>query len=361
MDSKIDGGINSALRKIFETSGYRRYKMSKFEEYDLYAGNKNFLASDSVLTFTDTDGKLMALKPDVTLSIIKNYNRSSGLEKVYYHENVYRDAGMGFREIEQAGLECIGEVDEYSVCEVLGLAAECLKRISGSCELDISHFGILCEVLENVPEDDRKLALDYIGGKNFGELETLLRRGNVPDDAARRIIDLASLDCPAENASEKLTEILGGFISWERLQLFSDTCDFLGEEYPGEVRVDFSTVGDIGYYSGIIFQGYISGIPQAVLSGGQYDGLMKRLKKPSRAIGFAVYLDMLEPLFVNTDKYDFDALVIYTDEYPPKQVFEQVKMLKKDGKRVLAAREIPENLKIKDVYKMSRGGAVKVD
>ena len=38
--------------------------MSKFEEYDFYAVNKDFLVSDSVITFTDTNGKLMALKPD---------------------------------------------------------------------------------------------------------------------------------------------------------------------------------------------------------------------------------------------------------------------------------------------------------
>ena len=65
--------------------------MNKFEEYDLYAKNKDYLVSDNVLTFTDTNGKLMALKPDVTLSIIKNCkDRQDSLEKVYYNENVYR-------------------------------------------------------------------------------------------------------------------------------------------------------------------------------------------------------------------------------------------------------------------------------
>ena len=61
-----------SLRSLYEQYGYARYKMSKFEEYDLYARNKDFLISDSVITFTDTNGRLMALKPDVTLSIVKN-------------------------------------------------------------------------------------------------------------------------------------------------------------------------------------------------------------------------------------------------------------------------------------------------
>ena len=60
------------MRELYGSYGYLQYKVSKFEEYDLYAKNKSFLVSDKLLTFTDTNGKLMALKPDVTLSIIKN-------------------------------------------------------------------------------------------------------------------------------------------------------------------------------------------------------------------------------------------------------------------------------------------------
>ena len=79
------------LRTLYSKYGYQPYKMSKFEEYDLYARNKDFLVSDSVITFTDTTGKLMALKPDVTLSIIKNYQDEPGVtQRVYYNENVYR-------------------------------------------------------------------------------------------------------------------------------------------------------------------------------------------------------------------------------------------------------------------------------
>ena len=63
-----------ALRSLYEQNGYRRYKMSKFEEYDLYANNKDILESEGIITFTDTNGKLMALKPDVTLSVIRNTN-----------------------------------------------------------------------------------------------------------------------------------------------------------------------------------------------------------------------------------------------------------------------------------------------
>ena len=58
-----------------------------------------------MITFSGEGGKLMALKPDVTLSIVKNAPEEPGVvQKVYYSENVYRD----YREIRQAGLECVG-------------------------------------------------------------------------------------------------------------------------------------------------------------------------------------------------------------------------------------------------------------
>ena len=92
--SAFVGGDNRAVARLgslYSQYGYVPYQMSKFEEYDLYVRNKDFLISDSVITFTDTTGKLMALKPDVTLSIIKNSaDVQSGVQKVYYRENVYR-------------------------------------------------------------------------------------------------------------------------------------------------------------------------------------------------------------------------------------------------------------------------------
>ena len=47
------------LRELYEQSGYRKYKMSKFEEYDLYLANKRFLPGGQVVTFTDANGRLM--------------------------------------------------------------------------------------------------------------------------------------------------------------------------------------------------------------------------------------------------------------------------------------------------------------
>lgn len=124
---KKEERVSFSLRALFEQYGYRKFKMSKFEEYDFYAENRSFLHSEAILTFTGLDGKLLALKPDVTLSIVKNTKGSRDTaERVYYNENVYRARkGAGeYKEIMQVGLEYIGEVDAYATLEVLLLAAE---------------------------------------------------------------------------------------------------------------------------------------------------------------------------------------------------------------------------------------------
>lgn len=135
-----------SLRALYTKNGYRQYRMSKFEEYDLYAGNKDFLVSDRVVTFTDPNGKLMALRPDVTLSIIKNLKEdSASVKKLCYNENVYRvDAGsQAFRESMQSGVECIGELSAKEFSEVVLLAAESLNLLANDFVLNISDLDVL--------------------------------------------------------------------------------------------------------------------------------------------------------------------------------------------------------------------------
>jgi len=97
--------ISFALRSLYRSYGYLRYKMNKFEEYEIYVRNRGLIISESVITFTDTNGKLMALKREATLSIAKNSRNVPGcVQKVYYNKNVCRVSGVHFfRKIVQLG------------------------------------------------------------------------------------------------------------------------------------------------------------------------------------------------------------------------------------------------------------------
>ena len=69
----------------------------------------------------------------------------------------------------------------------------------------------------------------------------------------------------------------------------------LGEAGRG-IRLDLSMADEMEYYNGLVFTGYVAGIPCAVLKGGRYDYLMQRFTPGANAIGFAIYLDELERL-----------------------------------------------------------------
>ena len=284
-----------SLRELYRNAGYLQYKMSKFEEYDLYARNKDFLISDSVITFTDTNGKLMALKPDVTLSIIKHIKEQEGVQKLFYNENVYRISkdNDSFKEIMQVGLECVGNIEDSNISEVITLAAKSLKSISESCVLDVSHLGLLSSVIEGLDISKRETdeLIKCVNEKNIAGLKNL----NLPDSAYKAISALASACGKADEVIENLKSKLSGLCDTTPLdELYNVISDIKDKSVLDIIRVDFSVVSDINYYNGIVFKGFIDGVPSAVLSGGQYDKLMKKMKRKSGAIGFAVYLDMLD-------------------------------------------------------------------
>ena len=59
------------------------------------------------------------------------------------------------------------------------------------------------------------------------------------------------------------------------------------------LKLDLSLVNDMEYYNGLVLQGYVTGLPRAVLKGGRYDPLAEQFRPGARAIGYALYLDEL--------------------------------------------------------------------
>lgn len=283
-----------ALRSLYLQYGYRQFKMNKFEEYDLYSKNKDFLVSEGVISFTDTDGKLLALKPDVTLSIINNAKEQAGqVDKLFYNENVYRISGdsHSYKEIMQTGVECIGAVTTEERTEVTVLAAKSLALVSNSFKLCIAHTGLVLALSAEygLAENARGAFFTAMNEKNAQLLESICT--DVQYEALKALL-VTYEDIDA--AVTALGQIAKSQDSADALQELSAVVDVLNSEYAGCITVDFSVVSDNGYYSGIVFKGFVDGIADRVLSGGQYDKLMVKMGKKAAAIGFAVYLDTLE-------------------------------------------------------------------
>ena len=350
-----------ALRELYSKFGYSRYKVGRFEEYDLYARNKSFLVSENILTFTDTNGKLMALKPDVTLSIIKNISDGKNeTHKLYYNENVYRTSAEshGFKEIVQTGLECVGNIDTYAQSEVVMLAIKSLESISGEYVLDISHMGLVEGFLDAAGLEDtaRDEAMDYIKSKNVGALKNLYASRSVCEDVIEVTSALTEMYSSLDDAlsvieknlkNEKMATAYGELVS------INEAMKAYGVS--GKLYFDFSVVNDRNYYDGVIFKGFINGIPTGVLSGGRYDKLLSRMGKRCGAIGFAVYLDALERFGNEDNRYDTDVLLVYENVSTDK-VIAAVKELMDGGKTVKVAAAPDASVRYRQLLKISERG-----
>lgn len=324
------------LRALYEKYGYCKYEMSRFEEYGLYLKNRNFLINDAVITFTDLDGRLLALKPDVTLSIVKHSGEKE--QRVYYTENVYRPdrANRSFKEIEQVGLERIGVLDAYSIGEVVALAGKSLKLISDESLLEMGHCGFITGLLKTVTNDIRIRAelARLIAEKNVNGIENLVAASNISaiylnvlknvpflSGSFSEVIERAKELCLCNEMHAALEELeqLG-----KVLVVHDGLCD---------TRLDLSLFGKEDYYNGVVFSGYIKGLPFRVLSGGRYDALLGRLGKSGGALGFAIYLDELEYMYDSSDNGKF-TVVRYADHDDITHFTSFINKLTAEGKKV---------------------------
>lgn len=337
--------------------GYTRYRLGKFEEYDIYAKNRNFVAGGAILTFTDTDGRLMALKPDVTMSIVKNTPPAEALRKFYYFESVYRaeDPAAGFGEIPQAGVECIGKLDLYSVSEVVALAAESLKVMSERSILDISHMGVLSGLLEDMGVEARyrEELLALAEGKNSHEARALAQRAGMRDEDFELFDRLVHLRDRLAGAVGALEAMELGPRAAEAVTELRDIAGALGDR--DNVYLDLALRSDARYYTGLVMKGYIPGLARAVLSGGRYDGLVRRLHREDGAVGFAVYLGLLE----NNDTYAPGVDVLIIDEGGDAgELTKYAGELRREGLAVRVDRAAPEGLGYGRLVRFTKEGPV---
>lgn len=328
----------SKCANLYTSYGYRRFLMNKFEDYSLYADNKSFLVDDRLLTFTD-GGKLKALKPDITLSIVKNLARDQHLPlKVFYNETVYRvkKGDREFSELHQMGLELIGDDSLYAITEVVSLAKATLDAVNQNNILDISHMGILTSLIDHACEcgakRDELTAL--ISQKNADGIQSLLSALDCENPLAM----LVASYLPISQMIPALKSTLPNSQAVEELAQIADVLQSLGLDH--NVYLDFSLMHDIGYYNGIIFKGYIKDVPVAVLSGGRYDPLLERFGLKSAALGFALYLDYIR---YSDSAPESDILLLYSDQDSALSITQAMQKITAQGKHVMAASQIPAN------------------
>jgi ATP phosphoribosyltransferase regulatory subunit len=252
----------------------------------------------------------------------------------------------------QVGLECIGDTDILDTYESVELAAKSLALVSDSFVLDISHLGILSRLLEGagVGSDFIKRATILLAEKNGHELSKLCEEFGVAEAFKEAISSLVGIYGEPKSTLERVKPICELASAMEQFEELETLCGLLSSsEFYNRIRLDFSVVNNMNYYNGIVFKGFLEGIPDGVLAGGEYGMLMNKMGKPAGAVGFAIYLDMLEELSSPSREYDVDVLLILGENASPETVIAAKKKLIDEGKSVSVQKAVPAKLRYKEI------------
>ena len=343
--NKIKGRIidelPSVLRSMYSSAGYSCYRTVGFEEYDLFSQYRDFLTSGQMITFTGAGGRLLALKPDITMSIIRDAAEEEGRsDKFFYSESVYRVPAGGdeFKEILQIGLECIGDLSGYDRAEVVSLACKTLAVTGREYKLDLSHTGLISGLFDifGIPADTRADFADALKDKNAPMIALLCEKNGISSDDSKKLIEFSRFSLPIRKAVGELRSL--GFDQNERsaealamLELIANT---LTDSEAECVSLDFSVIHGMNYYDGTVFAGYIDGVAEAVLKGGEYGKLMKKMGRAGSGLGFALYTDLLERLDDGEKNYAADVMLVCGNT-SPEVIAAEVKKIRDSGKTVL--------------------------
>ncbi len=344
------------LRNLYESAGFKKFRMSKFESYDFYARNKDFLHGQRIITFSDLNGKLMALKPDVTLSIVKSADGTER-QKLYYTENVYRESKdiHEFKEISQVGLEVLGEIDLYQTVEIIILAIKSLLEVDPNAILEISHMEYIEGLLDCLTNDSglRAELHKLISCKNSHDIIRLANENSLPMNPVNTATGLV---ITKKSNSEAISHAANNALNTRMQNAVNEISSIYSilqsAGFADHVKIDLSVSGDPNYYNGILMHGYVHGIPRDVLSGGRYDMLLSKMGKDcTNAMGFAIYFDALDRQLHKKELVNSPVYILYNDKSDVTTLLSLTEKLYADGIFYNVVTSLPASYKGK-VYKI---------
>ena len=339
------------IRKMYDSYGYKRISLPSFEEYDLYNENKDFI-DRNVLTVMSPNGKLLALRPDITLSVAKKISKDQSLKysKIYYQENTYNlTKYVGYEEDEQLGIELIGKESTFLDFEIVDLAIKSLDIINEKSMITLSHARFISSIFDNLnlEYEVKEEIFDCINKKNSHDIKKILENNKfISENVKQLIYKIPELSGDLEDIEKELLKYEMNDdikkILFELKQLNNLLFKF---HKKSKIVFDFSIVKNLNYYNGIILQGYIEGFPNVILTGGRYDKLFEKFGVDTGAVGFVILTDSLKGYYKDEDKNDFEILIAY-DNSDFEKLVEIINDFQEKGLRVRT--ENIENLKEND-------------
>lgn len=311
-ESRRKEALKNRIEKVFTSFGYEKICTPTIEYEDTYRiGFTSGTDLTQMYRFLDQDGRTMMLRADMTVPIARMCaTKYAGMNPPFrfrYSSEVFKVRHLfagKCSQVTDCGIELIGP-DEDSDLEILYTAVCVLKQIgSRDYRLEIGNSGFFRTAAEQLclPEEDRSVLADLIDRKSLVELSEFLETKSFSEEAKEFFRLLPMLG----GGSEVLIEAMR--ISFcdelkkevEKLMKLDEGLRQLG--VMDHVSYDFGKVPHLDYYTGIIFEGYVSGVGSSVLSGGRYDTLLGRFGRDLPACGFSIKLDDLIDILPEEEK-----------------------------------------------------------
>jgi histidyl-tRNA synthetase len=288
--------VEAVSRRLFERYGYAEVRTPIIEREELFAkgtGETTDIVQKEMYAFTDKGGERITLRPEATPSLVRAFvehslEQTMAAPKMYLFGPMFRyerpQKGR-YRQFHQLDVEVFGVSDPAIDAEVLDLAWALVQELGiAGVELVVNSVG--CPACRPAFGEALVAALGEDVGRLCGDCQR--RAATNP----LRIFDCkVAQDQPIIDGLPHAVDYLceacrGHFAAVER---------HLGM-YGIPYRISHRLVRGLDYYTRTTFEvlaGNI-GAQNAILGGGRYDGLVKRLGGPDRVgIGFAAGIERL--------------------------------------------------------------------
>src|SRR5690349_19825561 len=304
-------GSEARLRRTIEDTAMSVFAAWSFEEvitpsvdyYDLFEQGMGQTEAQRGFRFTDNDGRLLALRPDVTSSVARMAatllsERPRPL-RFCYAAPVFRQQTQSHaewrRENTQLGCELIGVGGHDADLEVLRLAAEILARLDLQANycITINNVEIFNGVAAslNLEERAREQLRRLIDTRETAELQRFLQDYDNPE--ARAFSQPTQLT-GKRNVIQTARNTITNARSLAALDSLEDLWSEIEQHgFERHFEIDLGDVSSLDYYTGLSLKIFVHGAGASVGRGGRYDGLTGSFGRAEPAVGFVLNLDAL--------------------------------------------------------------------
>ena len=336
--------LENSIRKLFLQSGYNELETPTVEFYDVFSGDQSLIPQEDMFKFTDQQGRILALKPDMTIPVARvaatKLKDNLWPVKCCYIGNTfsYNELGGGKqKEYTQAGVEILGIKSPEADAELIALAVQSLKLAGiDEFQIDIGQVDFFKGLMEQsgLSEQEAEEIRELIDTKDFVGVEQLVNSHSIPEELKELILNLPRYFGSAELIDELEKKNVSGKAS-NALKYLKNVLAILEDWGYGEhVSIDLGMVQSMNYYTGIVFRGFTYDIGFPLLSGGRYDNLVKKFGRDIPATGFSLGINMILTALERQKKLPCKpggGVYILYAEKSRRKAYEILSELKKNG------------------------------